>query len=82
VGPVSVKANERFTAYAMSLAVTAEPSLYLMPSLRVKVQVIPSSDTLPRSVARSGTRTCLPSRCTKAVSDRIVRRVMMAPESW
>src|SRR5665647_1199298 len=56
--------------------------VYLMPSLRVKVQVRPSGDVLPRSVARSGTSTWLPSRVTNDVSDRWVSRVMMMPESW
>ncbi|OPZ55298.1 MAG: hypothetical protein BWY91_01118 [bacterium ADurb.BinA028] len=79
---MSVNAKDRFTAYAMSSATTAEPSEYLMPSLSVKVQVRPSADTWPRSVARSGTRTCLPLRLTKDVSERWVSRVMIAPESW
>ncbi len=79
---MAVKAKERLTAYATSLAVTAEPSLYLMPDLSLKVQVRRSEETWPRSVARSGTRTSLPPRLTKVVSDRIVSWVMIAPESW
>jgi hypothetical protein len=53
----------------------------LTPSFRVKVQVSPSSDCLPRSVARSGTRTILSSFQVKVVRARCVSEKMTAV-SW
>ena len=46
--------------YLMSLDVIAVPSSNFRPSLRVYVQVLPPSDILPVSVARSPTRMVFP----------------------
>lgn len=49
----------------MSFDVIAEPFWSFSPSLSVKVQVLPPSDSLPESVARSPTTVILPSSSSR-----------------
>ena len=58
VGPsvMTSVAKVRETPYRTSSQVIGEPSSKVTPSLRVNVQVFASSDAVPVSVARSGTR--------------------------
>jgi hypothetical protein len=49
------EANDRSMPYLMSREVIGRPVWKRTFSLSVNVQLSPSSDTVPRSVARSGT---------------------------
>ena len=57
VGPPTMtsEANDRSMPYLTSRDVIGRPFSNRTPSRRVNVQLSPSSDTVPRSVARSGT---------------------------